>query len=358
MLIQCTKRACERLKITPPVAATEYNPLYSWRLNVVEEGRKRLVVFMHDISRYCVALDGIKAKDWPKLSKIFTERLRNVMLAEQINPVIIDRYFSNAGEVEYFRNNNTRMTSWLNKACEAAALGYRNHENDVDISLFASRFLVGTKNEKDYWEPREKFHACLSEYGLPLKRCRAFELDVKLQTHNGMVRRTIIVPAAITFEQLATAIKRAYGWWRRENQYHFLLYGGNGFPELYLREEQDPSSFGLPAVVMTGIRLSEYLPKHKVLRFLYDYRADWPLLINLTAEHDDYIGEIPRLVSGEGNSPPEDIGGADGYAEFLDKLKNGKYAERQGKARWGKSYGYEEFDFEKTSREVERSLRW
>jgi len=71
MHIHCTKRACERLKISTPVATTEYNPLYSWRLNVVEEGHKRIVVFMHDTSRFCVVLDNIKAKDWPKLTNIF-----------------------------------------------------------------------------------------------------------------------------------------------------------------------------------------------------------------------------------------------------------------------------------------------
>lgn len=346
------------MKITPPIAATEYKSLYSWRLNVVEEGRKRLVVFMHDISRYCVVLDGIKAKDWPKLPKIFTERLRDLLLTEQINPDIIDRYLTDAGEIEYHRNNDKQMTAWLNKACETACLGYCNHDSDVEISLFASCLIVGTKNEKDYWEPRERFHVCLSEYGLPLKRCRAFELNIRLQIHNGSVYRTIIVPAEITFGQLAAVIKCVYGWWKRGNQYHFLLYGDSGFPEQYLREERDPSSFDLPAVVMTGIRLSKYLPKHGTFRFLYDYRADWTLLINLTAEHDDYIGAIPRLVSGEGNSPPEDVGGAEGYAKFLDKLKNGKYAQRQEAALWGKRYGYEDFDFEKASREVERSLRW
>ena len=108
---------------------------------------------------------------------------------------------------------------------------------------------------------------------------------------------------------------------------------------------------------MTGVRLSEYLPKYKTFRFLYDYRADWTLSINLVAEYDSYTGAIPHLKSGYGNAPPEDVGGADGYDEFLDKLKNGKYTEQQDKARWGKYYGYGEFDIKKTNRAVERSLR-
>jgi hypothetical protein len=59
-----------------------------------------------------------------------------------------------------------------------------------------------------------------------------------------------------------------------------------------------------------------------------------------------------------GNTPPEIIGGADGFAEFLDKLNNGTRIERNEKARWGKYAGYEEFHLEKENRAVERSLKY
>ncbi|MCL1914767.1 MAG: hypothetical protein FWG10_13045 [Eubacteriaceae bacterium] len=160
MLVHCTKRACERLKITPPAITTEYNPLYSWRLNIIEEGRTRLVVFMNNASRYCVVLDGIKAKDWPKLSKVFVERLRDVMLAEQINPDIIDRYLSEAGEIEYLRNNNRQMTSWLNKACETACFGYQNYDNDIDISLCVATLWLAQKMKKFIGSQARGFIPC------------------------------------------------------------------------------------------------------------------------------------------------------------------------------------------------------
>jgi hypothetical protein len=358
MLIHCTKRACERLKITPLVAEKEYNPLYSWRLNVVEDGRKRLVVFMNDASRYCVVLDGIKAKDWAKLPQIFAGRLREVLLAEQINPDIIDRYLAEAGSAAYFKNADSRMTAWINKACELACRGYSIRDTDVEISLFANHYHVGTKNEKDCYEPTERFYTLLSEYGLPLKRCRAFEFMVDLKARNGFIRRNIIVPATITFEELCKVIKKAYGWWRPENQYHFLLYTDKGVPALYLKEERDPSSYDLPAIVLNGVRLDGYLPKYKQFEFLYDYKAGWRLFVRLMAEYDNHVGDIPCLVMGEGSAPPEDVGSEDGFAEFLDKLNNGKYKERYETSQWGKSYGYAEFDFEKVNKAVVRSLIW
>jgi len=156
MLIHCTKLACKRLKISPPVIEKEYNPIHSWRLHVVEQGRQRVLVFMNDATRYCVALKGIKAKDWPKLSRLFIERLREVMLADQIVPDVVDHYLSISGEIEYYRNNDKKMTSWLNKTCESVCYGYQYRDNDISLSLYACHFLAGTKGEK-YWEPSEKF---------------------------------------------------------------------------------------------------------------------------------------------------------------------------------------------------------
>jgi hypothetical protein len=180
MLIHCTKRACERLKITPPEMPAEFDPLYSWRLNIVEDGRKRLVVFMNDASRYTVAIDGIKAKDWAKLPKLFEQNLRDVLLDDQINPDLIDLYINNAGEFEYVRNTDKQMTVWVNKACETACIGYIHYDTDVEISRFGNHFLVGTKDGKDYWTPSERFYEKLSVLGLPLKRCRTFKPAARL----------------------------------------------------------------------------------------------------------------------------------------------------------------------------------
>lgn len=158
MLINCTKRACERLKITPPSAPAQFDPLYSWRLNVVEEGRRRLVVFMNDLSRYAVVINGLKANDWAKLPKLFEQNLREVMLTEQINPDLIDLYLKNADDFEYVRNTDKKMTSWINKACETACHGYSIRDTNAAISLFVNHDFVGTKDEKNYWMPNERFY--------------------------------------------------------------------------------------------------------------------------------------------------------------------------------------------------------
>jgi hypothetical protein len=328
---------------------------------LVEEGRRRLVVFMNDISRYVIVIDGVKYNDWAKLPKLFEQNLRDVLLDEQINPDLIDLYITNAGKVEYVRNADKQMTAWLSRSCDNACLGYRNHDTNATISKFTNYMHVGTKSEKDYWQPRDLFYEKLSCLGLPLKRCRAFKLAVRLVTLGGWVRREVLVPANITFKQLHSVIDKAYSWWDYETQFNFMFYkaGNHGTnPDFMLYEERDPSSFPANSKPMTGIRLSDYLPEYRTFKYFYDYAADWQHFIELTGVVENCAEELPLLLSGEGDAPPEKVGGVKGFADFLDKLKNGSYAERKAKQRWGKHYGYEPFDLEAVREEVRKALRY
>jgi len=157
MLIHCTKIACERLKIMPPDAKGEYDPLYSWRMHVLQSGRERIAVFMNDASRYCVVIAGIRARHWQCIPELFIEHLRQVMLADGIDHGAISAYFAAAGEMAYFLNHDRQMTSWLNKTCEAVWWGFERFSSALDVSLFVCHFLAGSNSEKTYWVPSDRF---------------------------------------------------------------------------------------------------------------------------------------------------------------------------------------------------------
>jgi hypothetical protein len=349
------------LKIQPPFSPDDFDPLYSWRLNVVEEGRKRLVVFMNDASRFGVVLEGIKANDWSKLPKLFEENLRAVMLAEQINPDLIDLYFENAGAVNYFRNNDKQMTAWINKACETACIAYSHYYGNVAISLCVSHDIVGTKAQKDCWQPNEQFYEKLSQFGLPLKKCRAFRLAIRLLTLGGCVKRELLVLDNITFEQLHKVIGNAYCWWDYKTQFNYMFYKEGKYgdsPDFMLYEERDPSSFPDNAKPMTGVMLRDYLPQYRTFQYWYDYTADWHHFLDVVDVVEGCTETLPVLLSGEGDAPPDKIGGVEGYAKLLDILKNGSYTERKDAERDAKYFSFEPFDFDKVNAKVKGSLKW
>ena len=62
------------------------------------------------------------------------------------------------------------------------------------------------------------------------------------------------------------------------------------------------------------------------------------------------LKKLPILLSGEGDSPPEDVGGAGGFADFLEIISNPKHEEYREMSKW--AVGWKRFDFERVARRV------
>ncbi len=58
----------------------------------------------------------------------------------------------------------------------------------------------------------------------------------------------------------------------------------------------------------------------------------------------------PICIGGEGSTPPEDVGGEQGYEEFLEVIANQNHPEYEGTVTWGKGQDYKEFDIETVNR--------
>ncbi|MGM0903892.1 MAG: IS1096 element passenger TnpR family protein [Bacillota bacterium] len=59
-------------------------------------------------------------------------------------------------------------------------------------------------------------------------------------------------------------------------------------------------------------------------------------------------------MDGEGNAPPEDVGGSYGYTEFLNILANPSHPDHQHMLHWGRMQGYEDFNIEQVNRLLKR----
>ena len=62
------------------------------------------------------------------------------------------------------------------------------------------------------------------------------------------------------------------------------------------------------------------------------------------------LKKLPILLSGEGDSPPEDVGGAGGFADFLEIISNPKHEEYREMSKW--AVGWKCFDFERVAKRV------
>ena len=363
MILHLTKKLADKLKLLPK-PQTAADELFSWRANYVQGHGFRFVVFMNDSSRFTVIINDAKAAKLKKLPELFIRVLRETLLALCVNSEVVDRYIAELGEITYSKNADRKRTAQLNKNADSAWWALRDLRDDTELSVYANGMFYNTPGIVDEsFKPKEKMLGLLGRYGLPVRKFRAFDLNVKLDLDDRSAVRRLRVPANITFERLHKLLQAAFGW----NDYHLYNFGlfkewGEKYyalpdVELVLESDQyDAYEANLEARPMTGLKLSDFAPEYKKILYLYDFGDGWHHYIEIENIIDDCEEELPILLSGEGDSPPEDVGGSGGFADFLEIIADPEHEDYQQMTEWAKSQWWKQFDFEMAARRVKRSL--
>ena len=94
----------------------------------------------------------------------------------------------------------------------------------------------------------------------------------------------------------------------------------------------------------TGLKIGDYLEKHKTISYTYDFGDNWEFEITLEEIVDDYYFGFPTLLDGRGTAPPDDVGGLPGFYRFIQIYRNPQDPEHQEMRSWAKSVGFREYD--------------
>ncbi|WP_404429535.1 DUF6933 domain-containing protein [Sutcliffiella horikoshii] len=121
MIIQCTKKLFDELKIEPAheVDEKETNPLLAWHANSLKIGRQKFIVLVNDKNRYAIVLYGLKAKDKKHFDTLVKEAISEVFQAESIKDEVIEDYLQATSAMVYDKTRDRKLVARLNKACEA-----------------------------------------------------------------------------------------------------------------------------------------------------------------------------------------------------------------------------------------------
>jgi hypothetical protein len=346
----------DRLKLAPIVQSVE-DEFLSWRANYVQEHGQRFVVFMNDASRFSVVINEAKAARLKKLPELFASVLRDTLLAIGVNPEVADKYIAELGDITYSKNSDRKKTAQLNKHTDRAWWGFRDNSSDVELSLFTNNDLYNiSSGYENVIYPNKKMLEMLGRYGLPVRRFQAFDICARLDLEGKDAIRRLRVPAFMTFERLHRVLQNAFGW----KSYHLYSFGlfKEWSDEYYARPDVELASSGEDfdmnpdAKPMAGVTLSDYVPEYRKILYIYDYGDDWHHYIEIENIIDGCDEDLPILLSGEGDAPPEDVGGPGGFAVFLEIMANPQHEEHQHLKEWAGSQWWHPFDFEGTARSV------
>jgi hypothetical protein len=164
-----------------------------------------------------------------------------------------------------------------------------------------------------------------------------YQLRIALAEVSPPVWRRVLVPGGYTLDRLHRVIQYAMGW--QDLHLHSFEIGGQqyGQPdpvgELAVRDELDA-------------RLDAVAGKGDGFRYTYDFGDWWEHEVTVEdVTHSEPDERYPVCVAGARACPPEDIGGAYGYAELLEALADWGHPRRAAMLGWlGRDFDPDEFD--------------
>lgn len=178
-----------------------------------------------------------------------------------------------------------------------------------------------------------------------------YQLKITLRDIKPPIWRRVQAPGNITLAKLHTLIQVAMGW--TDSHLHSFQVGD------VIYAVPDPN-YDFEVKNSRRARLAEVAPteKSKIL-YEYDFGDSW--------EHDilvekvlppDPNARLPVCLAGRRACPPEDVGGVEGYANFLEIMRDPENPEHEEMLSWyGAEFDSEAFDGDEITRALQK-MKW
>jgi hypothetical protein len=169
-----------------------------------------------------------------------------------------------------------------------------------------------------------------------------YQIQIALKDFKPKIWRRVLIPAETLLPDLHKIIQTAMGW--TNSHLHQFIIDGTYYTEKtkdnYLWDE-------LENVDYKKIKISDFLTTEKQkIKYEYDFGDGWEhdVILEKILEPDPKM-KYPVCIAGKMSCPPEDCGGAWGYADMLEILKNPEHPEFQEFIDWlGDEFDPEAFD--------------
>jgi hypothetical protein len=160
-----------------------------------------------------------------------------------------------------------------------------------------------------------------------------------------LIWRRLITESATSLFELHNYIQLMFPNWRNYHLYRFEK-GGVEFADPRLWEDFD-------MIDVKVVHICHLLKEEgHTLNYFYDPGDGWEMTIRLEAISIEREGKYRRPVclDGENSAPPEDVGGEQGFAEFLSVYNDQHHPEYSQVRTWaGRSYDPWKFDLKKVN---------
>ncbi len=347
LYLRCTRKLIDRIGQPTQVVPESTDSLFTWYAHIITIRRRNMLVIMNTSNRFPLIAYGLKKKDFTNVSDLVKSLIEKSFSKLGINPVIKAHYLEEASTVTLLPATDRRSITNLNQAASLlkriASDSHPDFEFDVSHAETIMQKYIGTIGSEVNIFLDQLLKDLSTRYDTNAVSCRAVSLRVTLELGELSAWRHLIVPEHHTFANLHSTLQKAFSW-KDMHLHEFICYkedrpllsivmGLDEFSELARWEQKDERE----------VLLTDILYKMDKIEYMYDFGDGWIHTIEVLETVEDYDKTHATCIAGGGNAPPEDVGGAPGYKEFLQIINNPEHPKHNSLKHWGIEQGYQEF---------------
>lgn len=174
---------------------------------------------------------------------------------------------------------------------------------------------------------------------------KVFQFKITLLGIEPPIWRQIQISDLCTFWTLHVAIQDAMGW-QDYHMHEFIVVDPASNQEVHIGIPFDDDPDEYRPFAGWELMVRHYLQENPFMAYQYDFGDSWMHGIEFEGAYDKVPGvKYPICLDGKRKCPPEDVGSATGYYNFVKSLKDKKHPQHKINVRWiGGKFDPEQFD--------------
>ncbi len=371
MLIQCTKALLDKIHVAPgellpPGGEDLPDSLRAWHANLISINRRKAIILMNNQTRYPVVIYRPKPRDFGRFKELIKQAIVTALHMEGFSREVIEGYMAASGEIEFSKTGGRSLVSKMNKAADEIQFLVENLDESSliqrYISLAAGRMIHDDGSGEGIY-PIEEMEASLNLYGSgdsdlsfqEVLEVECYQLKIAIALPGHDIYRRVLVPATFSFRHLHTVIQIVFDW--LNYHLHSFTAAKPGSKDKLIVMDDDPDTLDWIDRKKNDIlqdrfcALEDIFPTYQQVGYLYDFGDSWEHVItfekNVKAKGFQVI-----YLEGRGDRPPEDVGGAGGYEEYLQVMADPGDPEYESMVVWSESQSPRQMSPEEINRRL------
>lgn len=156
LVLRFTQKLLKDMK-AEPVEIGEVDSLFSWHVNILQL-RKKHIIFVNDLTRLGLIMDGIRSSQLTKLQEKFEAELKTYLQFEGVKKSLIEQYFLEAGEASIGKTKDKSVLGTMTEMSLYSRDAVFDHP--LDLAVWLNSLIY---KPIDYEKPIKVFKKALEE---------------------------------------------------------------------------------------------------------------------------------------------------------------------------------------------------